>query len=52
MEVQGVDRWEVTNIWDWVYPFENRNESFALVKTIVNGVTLWDVMPHQWVSGN
>jgi hypothetical protein len=36
-------RWEVTNNMegmDWVYPFENRNESFAVVKAVMNGVSL------------
>jgi hypothetical protein len=25
---------------DWVYPCENRNESLALVKAVMNGVSL------------
>jgi hypothetical protein len=35
--------WELTNNregMDWVYPFENRKESFAFVKAVMNGVSL------------
>jgi hypothetical protein len=35
-------RWEVTNNregMDWVYPFENKKESFV-VKAVMNGVSL------------
>ena len=44
-ELRGIARcrWEITNnreVTDWIYPFDNRNESFAVVKAVMNVVSL------------